>query len=251
MLPLSWDITDNIMSYITYSEGFRDGGFPARFVGAVPEPLPFYDPEFVENYEVGIKMMLADNRVRLNVAAFHMDYTDFQVTASIEFPSAVVGSSTSKDNLGDAEIRGLEVELTAAVTDNLVVNASLGILDDEIKDVTGGSLLSGSFRITEDNDLPMTPDYNGSIGAEYTHNIANGAQVVVRADYSFKDDYYTRIENIVETEEKNYKNLNASIRYISPEGRPEVGVWGRTLTSELYYKARRIFESLGATAYGV
>ena len=51
--------------------------------------------------------------------------------------------------------------------------------------------------------------------------------------------------------EKNYQRLNASVRYISPEGRPEVGVWGRNITYELYYKARRIFESLGAAAYGV
>ncbi|MDH3640717.1 MAG: TonB-dependent receptor [Gammaproteobacteria bacterium] len=247
MFTLSWDVNDDIMTYFTYSEGFRDGGFPARFVGAIPEPLPFYDPEFVENFELGLKMMLADNRVRLNVAAFQMDYDDIQVTASIEFPSAVVGSSTSKDNLGKARIRGLEAELTAAITDNLVVNASLGILDDKIKEVTDGSLLSGSFRITEDNDLPMTPNFNGSIGAEYTHMIDNGGQVIVRADYAFKDDFYTRIENIVETEEKNYQTLSASVRYLSANGRWEVGVWGRNVTDETYYQARRIFESLGTT----
>jgi iron complex outermembrane receptor protein len=248
MITLSWDINDDIMAYGTYSEGFRDGGFPARFVGVVPQPLPFYDPEFVENFELGVKMMLAENRVRLNIAAFQMDYDDIQVTASLEFPGGnVVGASTSKDNLGKATVKGLEAELTAAITDNLVINASLGILDDKIKDVVGGSLLSGSFRITEDNDLPMTPDFNGSIGGEYTHQLGNGAQVVVRADYAFKDDYHTRIENIVETEEKNYQTLSASVRYISPERRWEAGVWGRNITDEVYYKARRIFESLGTT----
>ncbi len=247
MGTLSWDINSNAMTYFTYSEGFRDGGFPARFVGTIPTPLPYYDPEYVDNYEVGLKMMLANNRVRLNLAAFQMDYKDMQVTASAVFTGAVVGSSTTKDNLGDARIRGFEAELTAAVTDNLVVNASLGILDDKIKDVTGGVLVSGSFQITKDNDLPMTPDYNGSIGAEYTYRVSNGGQLKFRADYAFKDDFYTRVENIRETKETNYNQLNASIRYLSPDERWEFGLWGRNVTDELYYKARRIFESLGTT----
>ena len=245
LATLAWDINDDMMAYFTYSEGFRDGGYPARFVGAIPEPLPFYDPEYVKNYEVGLKMMLADNRVRLNLAAFQMDYDDMQVTAVAPF--GLIGAATTKDNLGDAQIRGFEAELTAAITENFVVNASLGILDDKIKSVTGGTLVSGSFTITKDNDLPMTPDYSGSLGAQYTFNLGNIGQLVARADYAFKDDYYTRIENIKETEETNYQVLNASLRYLSPDQRWEVGLWGRNVTDEVYYKARRIFESLGTT----
>ena len=245
LATLAWDINDDMMAYFTYSEGFRDGGYPARFVGAIPEPLPFYDPEYTKNYEVGLKMMLADNRVRLNLAAFQMDYDDMQVTAVAPF--GLIGAATTKDNLGDAQIRGFEAELTAAITENFVVNASLGILDDEIKSVTGGTLVSGSFTITDDNDLPMTPDYSGSLGAQYTFSLGSIGQLVARADYAFKDDYYTRIENIKETEETNYQVLNASIRYLSPDQRWEVGLWGRNVTDEVYYKARRIFESLGTT----
>lgn len=245
LATLAWDVNDDMMAYFTYSEGFRDGGYPARFVGAIPEPLPFYDPEYVKNYEVGLKMMLAGNRVRLNLAAFQMDYDDMQVTAVAPF--GLIGAATTKDNLGDAQIRGFEAELTAAITENFVVNASLGILDDKIKSVTGGTLVSGSFTITKDNDLPMTPDYSGSLGAQYTFNLGNIGQLVARADYAFKDDYYTRIENIKETEETNYQVLNASVRYLTPDQRWEVGLWGRNVTDEVYYKARRIFESLGTT----
>lgn len=245
MATVAWNINEDFMTYFTYSEGFRDGGFPARFVGAVPQPLPFYDPEFVENYELGLKMMLANNRVRLNLAAFQMDYEDIQVTAVAPF--GFIGAATTKDNLGRATVRGFEAELTAVITENFVINASLGTLDDEIDDVEGGLLMSGRFTITESNDLPMTPDFSGSIGAEYTYRIANGGRVVARADYAFKDDYYTRVENIRETLEDNYQNLNASIRYISADERWEVGLWGRNVTDELYYKARRIFESLGTT----
>ncbi len=245
MATMAWDVTDEMMAYFTYSEGFRDGGFPARFVGAIPEPLPFYDPEFVNNYEFGVKMMLADNRLRVNAALFRMDYDDIQVTAVAPF--GLVGAATTKDNLGKATIMGAEVEAAWAVTENLMLQASFGLLDDEIDEVVGGLLQSGSFAITTANDLPMTPDYSGSIGAQYTHVMANAGRLVFRADYSFKDDYYTRVENLAETLEDNYNNLNASIRYVSANQRWEVGLWARNLTDELYYKARRIFESLGTT----
>lgn len=247
MATLSWTYSDAAMFYFSYSEGFRDGGFPARFVGAVPEPLPFYDPEYMENYEFGAKFLMADNRIRLNLAAFWMDHTDIQVTATAPFGS--IGDSTTKDNLGKVKMSGLEAELTAAVTSDLVVNVSLGILDDEIKSVVGGLLRSGSFDITTDNDLPMTPKISGTIGAEYTFNMEDAGRIVVRADYSFKDDYYTRVENAVETLEDNYSNLNASVRWVSADDQWEVGVWARNLTDELYYRSRSILESIGS-AFG-
>ena len=128
-----------------------------------------------------------------------------------------------------------------------MLNLSLGFLDDEIVEIPGGVLRSGaSFVIDTDNDLPMTPEYNGSIGLQYTHNMDAAGRLVFRADYSFKDDYYTRIENVSETLEDNYNVVNASIRWVSANERWEVGVWARNLTDELYYKARRIFETLGA-----
>ena len=49
-----------------------------RDLQAVPTPLPNYDPEFVTSYEVGMKSTLMDGRVRLNVAAFTMDYEDMR-----------------------------------------------------------------------------------------------------------------------------------------------------------------------------
>lgn len=247
MVTLSWDVMDNTMIYGTYSEGFRDGGFPARFVGAIPEPLPFYDPEFVQNFELGLKMMFADNRMRLNLALFQMDYDDMQVTASA--PNATIpGTTTTKDNLGKAKVTGVEAEFTAAVTENLLINLSLGSLDDEIKEIPGGVLRSGaSFTIDRDNSLPMTPKFNGSIGMQYAHNMRESGQLMFRIDYAFKDDYYTRIENAFETLEDNYNVVNASVRWVSANERWEAGLWARNLTDELYYKARRIFETLGTT----
>ncbi len=69
LASLAWDVNDDVMLYATYSEGYRDGSYAARFTGAVPTPLPNYDPEFVDNFEVGMKSRLLDRRMRLNVSA--------------------------------------------------------------------------------------------------------------------------------------------------------------------------------------
>jgi iron complex outermembrane receptor protein len=190
MVTLAWDATDSVMTYATYSEGFRDGGFPARFVGAIPQPLPFYDPEYVTNYELGVKSTLLDGRMRLNAAAFLMDYEDQQVTATAPF--GIIGASTTKDNLGDSTIWGLEVELTAAVADALLVNASYAHMQDEIDSVVGGVLVSGSFQITTSNHLPYVPRYTGSLGGQYTFELGDAGQVILRADYAKRAAYYTQ-----------------------------------------------------------
>ena len=119
MASLSYDLNEQSMVYFTYSEGYRDGGFPARFTGVVPIPLPNYEPEFVENYEIGYKTTLFDGRLRANVAAFLMEYSDMQISATSLLPN--VGDNTTKFNLGDANYKGFEIELTALITDNFTL----------------------------------------------------------------------------------------------------------------------------------
>ena len=158
MVSLAWNHSDDVMFYGTYSEGYRDGSYAARFTGAVPTPLPNYDPEFVTSYELGMKSTLMDGRVRLNVAAFTMDYEDMQVNAA----SNAVATSSTKENLGDSTVSGLELEMKALVTERFTLGVNLGLLDDEI-DSLKGVLVSNTVTITKDNDLPLLPDYTLSL----------------------------------------------------------------------------------------
>jgi len=108
-----------------------------------------------------MKSTLLDGRMRLNASAFVMDYEDMQINAS----SDAVTTSSTKENLGDATIRGLEVELSAVLTDRLSLSANLGFLDDEI-DSLKGTLVSNTVVINKSNDLPNTPDWTLSLMAK-------------------------------------------------------------------------------------
>jgi iron complex outermembrane recepter protein len=237
---LSWDVTDTVMAYASYSEGFRDGGFPARFTGAVPEPLPFYDAEYVTSYEMGFKSMFANNRVRLNASIFTTDYQDMQIEATTSV--AGVGDNTSKANLGDATISGVEVEFSAAITERLTVGANLGFLDDEIDSLVG-ELTSSGIAIDESNDLPFTPDLTAALTAQYEIEIGSVGELTLRADWYYKDDYYSRIEKIVETLETNHQSLDLMARFTSNDDVWALGVGIRNATDEFYFESRDIFAS--------
>ena len=240
LLSLAWDATDNMMFYGTYSEGYRDGSYAARFTGVVPDPLPNYDPEFVKNYEIGMKSSLLDGRMRLNASAFVMDYEDMQINAS----SDAVTTSSTKANLGDATISGLEIEMSAILTERLSVSVNVGLLDDEI-DTLKGTLVSNTVVIDKSNDLPNTPDWTLSLMAKYEMPLASGARLSLRADYAMKDDYYSRAENIEELLIDDYRNLNLAATYFSADNKWEVTAGARNATDEMYYQSATPFATFG------
>ncbi len=240
LVSLAWDVSDDVMLYATYSEGYRDGSYAARFTGAVPVPLPNYDPEFVTNYEIGMKSTLLDGRMRLNATAFLMDYEDMQINAS----SDEVTTSSTKENLGDATISGLELEASALLGAGLTLGVNIGLLDDEI-DSLRGTLVSNTIVITESNDLPNTPDWTLSLLAKYERTLQNGGTLSLRADYALKDEYFSRAENIPELEIDDYRNLNISGTYLFPDRNWELGLGVRNATDEEYYQSATPFATFG------
>ena len=240
LLSLSWDVNDDVMLYLTYSEGYRDGSYAARFTGAVPTPLPNYDPEYVTNYEIGMKSKLLDGRMRLNATAFMMDYEDMQINAS----SNVVATSSTKANLGDATISGLELELSALVNEHFSFGVNLGLLDDEI-DSLQGTLVSNTVVIDKSSDLPNTPDWTLALMAKYETTLASGGTLSLRADYTVKDEYFSRAENIVENKIDDYRHLNLGANYLSAEGDWEVGLGIRNASDEEYYQSATPFATFG------
>lgn len=81
-VSLEYRVTEDILTYASYTQGFKSGGFNIRYLLPVPAPIRF-TPETVKSWEVGLKMDLFDNRVRLNTAGFFAKYNDIQVITYI------------------------------------------------------------------------------------------------------------------------------------------------------------------------
>ena len=95
--------------------------------GALPEgsTLATYDPEIVDSYEIGMKGDFLDNALRVNIGAYYYDYTDFQGI----FPN---GGGIIIKNIGEAEGKGVELDVTYMPTDNLRLFMSSAFQNTEV-----------------------------------------------------------------------------------------------------------------------
>ena len=215
-LNVAYDFTDSLMAYVSYSEGFKSGGFTQSIAPGLT--VESFDPEFVEVYEVGIKW--SAERVRITAAWFYTNYTDLQVNTNRE-----LGGST--ENAANAVIQGGEIELMAALTERLQVTLGVGYLDGKYEDVDSAVVFS------EDNRLPNVMDWQVNASISYRYPIGPG-ELISRLDYSFTDDYFVEAENQPELLMGSYSLLNASLTYVHESDKWEVSLQGTNITDEFY-----------------
>ncbi len=147
-LNLSYKVDDDAMVYATWSTGYRPGGVNRRGT------LPPYDSDFMSNYEIGWKTMLAGGSLRFNGAVFLEEWQDFQ------FSFLGANGLTQIQNAGHANIRGIEADMAWAVSENFMLTGSATLLSTSF---TGGP----GFPAAED-ELPVTPDFKANLVGRYT-----------------------------------------------------------------------------------
>ena len=155
-LSLQYKISDSAMVYALFSDGFRAGGRNVVRPGTVLPPD--YAPDFLDNYELGFKSRLFDNRVAFNITAFMMEWKDYQV--EVVDPGDLYAVLVA--NVGDAEIKGVSLELSARLWASLDVGLNAQFLDPKTKE-------ANPIIGTEDGDrLPFSAKEKGSLWLEYT-----------------------------------------------------------------------------------
>ena len=154
-LSLQYDIGENALLYALFSNGFRAGGRNVAGPGVV---LPLdYEPDFLDNYELGLKSSWGKGRYALNLAAFRMNWEDYQV--EVVDPGPIYAVMVA--NIGDARIDGLSLAFTAVALDSLELGLNFQALDPR---VTAGNSLVG----TQTGDrLPYTAREKGAFWLEY------------------------------------------------------------------------------------
>lgn len=221
--------TDGVMLYASAGKGFKGGGWdhiPATEAGA----RIGYNPEEVINYEIGAKTDLFDKRVRLNVAAFMMDYTDLQSQQLILECLCTVTS-----NAGTAKIKGIEAELTWAATDRLLINASGSLLDAKYD-----KFISSAGVNFSGNRIQRSPENKFNLGL--TYDFGEGTwdrSFSFKANYTYTGESFWTPDNTIKQEP--FGLLDASLRIQPPESSWAATFWGKNVTDELYAVAAQTF----------
>lgn len=216
---------DDAMLYATWSKGYRSGGFNGRVDEQASARIP-YDPETVDNYELGFKTEWPDQRLRLNGAIFYMDYQDKQ--EEIGLPSdGATGQRITVFNAANATMQGVELELQAILTEGLSVRANVGYLDSEYDDFSfegadGHTDLSGF-------DFRRAPKFTGSVDATYEWQVGGG-EAWVRGAYHFLGEHFVEQTNRAELENDDQHLIDLSVNYAI--NGVQVSLYGRNLTDE-------------------
>lgn len=234
MANLAYDLNDDVMFYLSYSEGFKSGGFTQRVfppivAGFTAPPgtpdvdlIPTYQPEFVDAYELGMKSRFMDGRLRLNAAAFYSDYEDLQVQV---FNSV----APVTENIGSATISGLELELQAAPGDGWLIEASFSYLDAQYDEIETDLTL-----IDEDFAFERVPEYAAAVGASREFNLNDRGSLIARVDWSYRDETYNDAYNTQILKTDSYDLWDASVRWTNRTGDWSVLLSGRNLSDEEY-----------------
>ena len=239
------------LAYVGYSRGFKSGGY--NYPASVN---PVLNPETLDSYEIGIKSDLADERVRLSSAFFYYDFRNLQVTRG------GTGIFITTENAASARVRGLELDVSTALTSGLSLHAGLALIDSEYTDYTAGVLvpqlvspygstpLAGGLDV-HGRSLLRSPDEAAYIGIHYERQLPGGARLPVSIDYSYKGDYYFDFSAVEATEwlkQDAYGLLNARVGYVARAGW-ELGLWGSNLTDASYYEDAVLITASSRVSY--
>ncbi|MEJ8568034.1 TonB-dependent receptor [Elongatibacter sediminis] len=215
---LSWQPLDDVLFYATWSEGFRPGGFNRIDNDGVPKT---YVSDEVTNYELGWKTTLLDGRLRFNGSIYRIDWDGLQVGIT-DFDISVITFTT---NAADAEITGIEGDLSFLATDNLTLNAAWSYNDTEMTRVPPGvSDIAGPG-----SRLALAPEWQYNLSARYEWT-AGEYSPYAQLVYAYTGDQFSSIVVDNRFLQDSYDTVDAAIGVSS--GNWSVELFGENLTDE-------------------
>jgi iron complex outermembrane receptor protein len=236
-LGLEYRLDDGALLYASVGDGFRSGGFNGRPFGT--DEFLSYEPETLTTLEAGIKSEWLDRRVRLNAAIFSSRYDDIQLTHTAlgagGAPIVVTG------NAGEAKLYGLEVEITWAAGERLLVTASAGNLHGRYVELQPGTAVSA------DDELPVAPRWTINAGAEYLFAPAARGSWRARVDYDYTSRFNYFFENPPGSWQEAYALWHLRVCY-EPTAAPwQLAAFVRNARDERY----RVFREDVTETFGI
>ena len=238
-VTLSYDFSDDLLAFATYSKGFKSGGYVGLAATSEAAQISFA-PETAANIEVGIKSTLADGRLQLNASYYDILFEQLQLRDRLlTIPGDVTSAIVTITNAAEAEMNGFELEVVALPAPGLTLSGSFASLDSEITKVNPNS------TVVLGTTLPRAPDSTWNLSAEYEFKFMNG-DLSLRADYRHTGDHYFDLNEQQAGLESGYGLLGARIAYAAESW--EIALWGKNLGDEVY---RSHVQSIRAGRAGV
>ena len=223
-LSLDYQVNKNSYAYALFSRGFRTGGLSPLGSDPSQPPLIGYQPEYSNNFELGLKNDLFNRTLSFNIALFYTKITDAQVP-SLVLPDAI----TITKNMGKLNSKGIEAELLSNPIKGLTLQYNFGYTDAKFETLNlaqqGSNVdLSGKKQI-------FTPDLTSFLAAQYNHKIGkNKMEAFVRAEWKYTGTTYFDLANNIYQSPYSILNMSAGIT----NEKYGIKLWSRNLTKQKY-----------------
>ncbi|NOX25300.1 MAG: TonB-dependent receptor [Deltaproteobacteria bacterium] len=225
MGSIDFQVNEDALVYASVTKGFKSGGFNGRPISE--GQVASFAPERVLSYEVGFKTDWANNRLRLNGAVFIANYTDMQLGSISADANGIL--QLRIQNAGKARIKGFELEMQARPVANFDITGSLGYVDFKITELDPGVV---DFNIN--SKAVKTPEWNASLGAQYTWDISVDSSISLRGDWTYQSKTFQDVQNSELVASPGYSLLNARLTYINHDGNWEIALFATNLTDKAY-----------------
>ncbi|NQZ81854.1 MAG: TonB-dependent receptor [Colwellia sp.] len=188
---LDWKVSNDVMLFASYSEGFRPpvtnrvgGGLAKNQAGAFDGfRIPVYSTtDSLDNIEFGVKSTLFEQTLRFNATAYYSKISDLQTS---RFDPTNISFLVFTDNVGDAEIRGIDGDFTWVVTDNFLISGAFSFIDTELTSIN--SELVG-IAPAVGSRLPYSAEFSGNLQAEYFYDLTENITGYINGSISYTGD---------------------------------------------------------------
>ncbi len=232
-VDLDYQWTDALMTYAQVSTGFKGGGV---------NPRPFYpfqavpfQPETVTTYEAGIKSSWLNNSLRANLDVYYSHYKDIQLALlNCDFlnpPGFPPNQPCALPfNAGNANIKGVELEIEAHPVAGLEIDANGSYLNFKYEDLS-----SYPTGVTTSMISPYTPEWQGHAGIQYKIPLGNWGSVTPRLDADMRTEIWAGPVNAPTNHIGGYTLYNARITWRPEQGNWEASLLALNLTDKFYY----------------
>ena len=245
-VTIDYTLDDHLL-FALWSRGYRPGGFNNALVNSPPATIAqlqalfnagiAFEQEKLDNYEVGLKSTWLNGRLQTILGAYYQQWRNGQISNSV----VLVGTGGSIDNfslilnVGAVDLYGFEGSAAWAVTDNLVVNATLNYQTSDIKEYVytpHGLRIRNSTNVTG-NKFQGARDWSWTLSPQYTNRLSGDWEWFARVDWKHKGKYYVDPTNVAWIDPHDI--VDASIGITT--GTLRLTLYGKNLTDDDHFLA--------------
>jgi iron complex outermembrane receptor protein len=221
---LRQDVTDKISAYISLNRGFKSGEFNLQSPAD-----PAVKPETIMAYEAGIKADLFDRRLRINIAGYHYDISNYQIRTTI-------GTHSELANAASVKVNGVDINTEAALSKAFHVTAGVTWLHSYYShfgdpNATPAIIAPTPGGIATGSETALAPHFTLDVGATYTVDVGEEGKIRLTANATHKSSYVFEVNPILR--QRAYTAGNASIEY---DINKKLGIefWMKNIGNKLY-----------------